>query len=49
MAQTAALPVMLVLDHDPHVLDVLLSDLSRRFGNAFTAFTIAYDETPIAR
>jgi thioredoxin reductase (NADPH) len=36
MAQPAALPVVFVLDHDPKSLDVLLSDLSRRFGNSFT-------------
>jgi len=29
-------PVLFVLDEDPSVLDVLLSDLDRRFGNDFT-------------
>ena len=29
------LPVLLVVDHNPGALDVLLSDLSRRFGNDF--------------
>ncbi len=29
-------PVLFVLDHDPTSLDVLLSDLARRFGNDFT-------------
>ena len=28
--------VLFVVDHDPNSLDVLLSDLSRRFGNDFT-------------
>ncbi len=36
MAQSAALPVLFVVDHDANSLDVLLSDLSRRFGNDFT-------------
>jgi thioredoxin reductase (NADPH) len=31
-----ALPVLFVVDHDSNSLDVLLSDLSRRFGNDFT-------------
>jgi thioredoxin reductase (NADPH) len=31
-----ALPVLFVVDHDSSSLDVLLSDLSRRFGNDFT-------------
>src|SRR4051812_45186222 len=35
MAQSAALPVLFVVDHDPNSLDVLLSDLSRRFGGNF--------------
>jgi thioredoxin reductase (NADPH) len=30
------LPVLFVVDRDPNSLDVLLSDLSRRFGNDFT-------------
>jgi thioredoxin reductase (NADPH) len=30
------LPVLFVVDHDLHSLDLLLSDLSRRFGNDFT-------------
>ena len=29
-------PVLFVLDEDPTSLDVLLSDLTRRFGNDFT-------------
>src|ERR1700729_631725 len=29
-------PVLFVVDRDPHSLEVLLSDLSRRFGNDFT-------------
>ena len=33
---TRNLPVLLVVDHDPNSLDLLLSDLSRRFGNDFT-------------
>jgi thioredoxin reductase (NADPH) len=36
MAQSVVLPVLFVVDHDPKSLDVLLSDLSRRFGNSFT-------------
>ena len=36
MAQSGVLPVLFVVDHDPNVLAVLLSDLSRRFGNDFT-------------
>ncbi len=36
MAQSVVLPVLFVVDRDPISLDVLLSDLSRRFGNDFT-------------
>jgi thioredoxin reductase (NADPH) len=36
MAQSGVLPVLFVVDHDPSSLEVLLSDLSRRFGNGFT-------------
>jgi thioredoxin reductase (NADPH) len=36
MAQSVVLPVLFVVDHDPKSLDVLLSDLSRRFGNNFS-------------
>src|SRR3954447_11299423 len=36
MAQSVVLPVLFVVDEDPYSLDVLLSDLSRRFGNYFT-------------
>ncbi|HEY3947176.1 MAG TPA: FAD-dependent oxidoreductase [Solirubrobacteraceae bacterium] len=35
MARSVILPVLFVIDHDPSSLDVLLSDLSRRFGNDF--------------
>src|SRR5262245_1160781 len=35
MAQSA-LPVLFVVDHDPKSLAVLLTQLSRRFGNNFT-------------
>lgn len=35
MARSVSLPVLFVIDHDPSSLDVLLSDLSRRFGNDF--------------
>lgn len=35
MAQPVVLPALFVVDHDPSSLDVLLSDLSRRFGNDF--------------
>jgi thioredoxin reductase (NADPH) len=36
VAQSVVLPVLFVVDHDSDSLDVLLSDLSRRFGNDFT-------------
>jgi thioredoxin reductase (NADPH) len=36
MAQSGVLPVLFVVDHDRGALDVLLSDLSRRFGSDFT-------------
>jgi thioredoxin reductase (NADPH) len=36
MGQLSVLPVLFVVDHDMASLDVLLSDLSRRFGNGFT-------------
>lgn len=36
MAQSAVLPVLFVVDHDQNPLDLLLSGLSRRFGNDFT-------------
>jgi thioredoxin reductase (NADPH) len=36
MAESEPLPVLFVVDHDPSSLEVLLSDLSRRFGNDFT-------------
>ena len=36
MVRSVALPVLFVVDHDSSSLDVLLSDLSRRFGNDFT-------------
>src|SRR2546421_5472370 len=35
MAQSVGLPVLFVIDDAPSSLDVLLSDLSRRFGNDF--------------
>jgi thioredoxin reductase (NADPH) len=35
-SQSSGTPVLFVIDHDPHVLHVLLSDLSRRFGANFT-------------
>ena len=35
MARSVVLPVLFVVDHDPNSLAVLLSDLSRRFGNDF--------------
>jgi len=35
VAQSVVLPVLFVVDHDPKALEVLLSDLSRRFGNNF--------------
>jgi thioredoxin reductase (NADPH) len=36
VAQSVVLPVLFVVDRDSNSLDVLLSDLSRRFGNDFT-------------
>jgi thioredoxin reductase (NADPH) len=36
VAQSAVLPVLFVVDHDQNPLDLLLSGLSRRFGNDFT-------------
>src|SRR5437764_10852408 len=35
MARSVVLPVLFVVDRDPKSLDVLLSDLGRRFGNDF--------------
>jgi thioredoxin reductase (NADPH) len=35
MAESVVLPVLMVVDHDPNSLEVVLSDLSRRFGNNF--------------
>jgi thioredoxin reductase (NADPH) len=35
MARSVVLPVLFVVDRDPNSLDVLLSDLARRFGNDF--------------
>lgn len=35
VAQATVLPVLFVVDRDPNALDVLLADLSRRFGNDF--------------
>jgi thioredoxin reductase (NADPH) len=36
VVQPVVLPVLFVVDHDSNSLGVLLSDLSRRFGNDFT-------------
>lgn len=36
MAESVALPVLFVVDHDRNSLVVSISDLSRRFGNDFT-------------
>lgn len=36
MPQSLVRPALYVVDQDPNSLDVLLSDLSRRFGNDFT-------------
>ena len=36
MVEAGILPAVFVVDHDPNSLAVLLSDLSRRFGNDFT-------------
>jgi thioredoxin reductase (NADPH) len=36
MGQSAVPPALFVVDRDPKSLDMLLSDLSRRFGNNFT-------------
>jgi thioredoxin reductase (NADPH) len=48
MAQSVVLPVLFVVDHDPNSLDVLLSDLSRRFGNYFTVRGETSRETALA-
>jgi thioredoxin reductase (NADPH) len=36
VVRSVALPVLFVVDHDSNSLEVLISDLSRRFGNDFT-------------
>src|SRR2546421_6051143 len=36
IAASNVLPVLFVLEHDPSALNVLMADLSRRFGNDFT-------------
>lgn len=43
-----ALPVLFVVDHDPNSLDVLLADLSRRFGNDFTVSGETSSEAALA-
>ena len=35
MAESVVLPVLMVVDHDPKSLEVVVSDLSRRFGSNF--------------
>ena len=35
MVESAALPLLFVVDHDPNSLEAMLSDLSGRFGNDF--------------
>jgi thioredoxin reductase (NADPH) len=49
LGQRGALrPVVFVVDHDPNSLDVLLSGLSRRFGNDFTVRGDTSPETALA-
>jgi hypothetical protein len=48
MAQSVALPVFFVVDHDPESLDVLLSAVSRRFGNNFSVLGETSPEAALA-
>lgn len=48
MARSVALPVLFVVDRDPNSLEVLLSDLSRRFGNDFALRGEASPEAALA-
>src|SRR5262245_22004698 len=45
MAESTALPVLFVVDHDAASLGVLIRDLSRRFGSAFA---VQGEATPAA-
>src|SRR5436305_11618981 len=48
MPRSPVLPVLFVVDRDPNSLDVLLSDLSRRFGNDFALRGEASPEAALA-
>lgn len=48
MAHIGTLPVLFALDCDPHALDVLLSDLTRRFGNDFAVRGRSSSEAALA-
>src|SRR6478672_9545748 len=48
MARSPVLPVLFVVDRDPNSLEILLSDLSRRFGNDFALRGEASPEAALA-
>src|SRR5215475_6663977 len=48
MAPSLAAPVIFVVDHDPASLEVLIADLSRRFGAAFTVVGDTTSEAALA-
>ncbi len=48
MATSPDLPVLFVVDHDPAGLDVLVSDLSRRFGRGFAVMGATSAESALA-
>ena len=48
MATSPDLPVLFVVDHDPAALDVLISDLSRRFGRGFAVMGATSAESALA-
>jgi len=48
MATSPDLPVLFVVDHDPAALDVLVSDLSRRFGRGFAVMGATSAESALA-
>jgi hypothetical protein len=48
MRQSPVAPVLFVVDHDPGSLNVLLTDLSQRFGNSFTVMGETSPQTALA-
>ena len=48
MAHIDVLPVLFAVDCDPRSLDVLLSDLTRRFGNEFAVRGRSSSEAALA-